>query len=187
MKPKKQLIKMSDHIKYEIWMLRLCAYLLLEEMGLTTSFTTTPEVYAFTEFTNEPTYSSGSPFSPPSINEYDIVRRNALIESYAVHLRALLDFFFLDEPVRKKTDILAVDYFEDPNEWIENRPEMSQEQLKEIKDRVSKEVAHITINRIDKPPSERVWPVIEFKEIVLNAKSIFDSYVDRSLLSDRWS
>jgi len=178
---------MSDHVWYEIWMLRLCAYLILEKSGLISSSTTTPEVYAFTNYTNEPTYSSGSPFSPPSMNEYDIVRSNALLESYAVHLRALLDFFFLNEPVWKKTDILAVHYFEDPDEWIKNRPDMSVSQLQEIKDRVSKEVAHITINRIDKSPSEKVWPVIKYKEIVLKAKSMFDEYVDQSLLSDKWS
>ena len=187
MKPKNQLIKMSDHIEYEIWMLRLCVYLLVEKMGLTTSATTYPEVYALTHFTDEPVYSSGSPFSPPSSDEYEIALRNALIESYAVHLRSLLDFFFLDKPNRKKTDVIAADYFEDPNEWIENRPEMSQGQLQGIKDRVSKEVAHITINRIDKSPSDKIWPVIKYKEIVLEAKSAFDLCVDRSLLSDKWS
>lgn len=78
----------------------------------------------------------------------DLIVENALLESFGVHSRNLIDFLWLDEPM-KHTDAIASDYVDD---W--KAPAMS-ERLSKVKGRVGKEMVHLSYNRLDVPEDEK--------------------------------
>jgi hypothetical protein len=51
---------------------------------------------------------------------------NALVESFAIHLRNMLDFLWPDKPKRKSDWVIAADFFPSPSDWEKLRPEISQ-------------------------------------------------------------
>lgn len=71
---------------------------------------------------------------------------NATIESFAVHCRALISFFFdhLNANARD-TDVIAVDFFTVSNRWA--LPNGIGSFLRTAKDQASKQIAHITTDR----------------------------------------
>jgi hypothetical protein len=77
---------------------------------------------------------------------------NALIESFVIHLRNLIDF--LDLPAQG-TDVVAEDFFS-PGGWVANRPKISQT-LGDAKRRANKEISHLTTARMSGAPPERIW------------------------------
>jgi hypothetical protein len=192
MNNKIDLIKSSDHLYYEIWMLRLLANKLLnyyvgsefskKEISTSSvrqvySHTTSPEVYS---------YSTDSVFTPPSKLEKDLVIGNALLESYGIHLRSLIGFFYPDRKNAHKDDVFAEHYFSNSNSWEIIRPFRSEEELKKIIDRVSKQIAHLTYSRNDPTKIKEDWPILESKNIIFDVLKVFLEYVDKSLLSKRW-
>lgn len=80
--------------------------------------------------------------------------KNALVESFAVHLRNLLDFLYLENP--RPDDVIAEDFFDTPEIWVTNRPAKSQI-LKAAHTRAHKEVSHLTYNRLSLTPENKVW------------------------------
>jgi hypothetical protein len=65
---------------------------------------------------------------------------SALLESFAIHLRNLIGFFYGS---RYLTDVIAANFFDDPRAWS---PTMSRT-LREARKRVNKEVGHLTQGR----------------------------------------
>jgi hypothetical protein len=82
----------------------------------------------------------------------DVVVYNALLESFTIHGRALLDFLYNDNPY--KDDIIASDFF-DPGYWLLKRPAKSP-LLKTFHNDVHKRVAHLSYHRLSVKPDE-VW------------------------------
>jgi len=76
-----------------------------------------------------------------------------LIESFAVHLRNVIDFLYIDRP--KHSDVVAADFF-DPNVWQGLRPARSST-LDDARVRANKEIAHLTSGRITGSPPEKDW------------------------------
>jgi hypothetical protein len=87
--------------------------------------------------------------------EYD-----ALIESFAIHLRNLLEFFFLPE----KSDYIRAKHFvQNPADW----PTMKLTgEFKKLHDRASNEVNHLTVRRIDGNPPEKEWGTDEIVNLI---------------------
>ncbi len=82
--------------------------------------------------------------------------KNAVIESLAIHIRTVLKFFFDDSP--RKTDVVAEDFCDDGKEWLRLTENLrSQVDMAGTLKRVSKEVAHLTYNRLDVSPQEKDW------------------------------
>lgn len=83
------------------------------------------------------------------------------IESFAIHARNLLLFFF--EPRKGEfDDIIASDYFDIPTMWTP--PQISgkdDEWRKSIQNRANKRAAHLTYTRVDKSLPEIQWQVEE--------------------------
>jgi len=52
------------------------------------------------------------------------VINNALLESFTIHARNLLDFLYAGKP--QKDDVIAKDFLEDPSEWHNARPPKSE-------------------------------------------------------------
>ncbi len=81
----------------------------------------------------------------------DIVA-NALLESYAIHARAVTDFFY-PPPTYKKTDVVAKDYVSD---WPVKYPSMSKT-LSDARERTNTEIAHLTKHRKSVVDEAKCW------------------------------
>lgn len=104
--------------------------------------------------------------------------KNALIESAGVHIRCLNHFFFGKS--NRDNDILAEDFFNDPQIWYNARQKYySKGQITRINNRVSREIVHLTSLRIS----------IKHREWIDDWKSAYTDYNDLlkqflSLVSD---
>ncbi|HMD15317.1 MAG TPA: hypothetical protein VKH18_01520 [Terriglobales bacterium] len=76
---------------------------------------------------------------------------SALLESFAVHLRNLIEFFFF---AKKGAYVRAQDFFEDPTDWP--LPQLTPD-LKRILQRANNEVSHLTESRISGNPPSKGW------------------------------
>jgi hypothetical protein len=76
----------------------------------------------------------------------------ALLESFATHLRNLIEFLF--EPI-KRDYVRARHFFEDPSQWKHTRSA----EWENLYNRASNEVSHLTTGRIDGNPQMKVWEV----------------------------
>ena len=77
---------------------------------------------------------------------------NGLIESFVIHFRNVMDFFYLERP--HPTDVVASDFFARGG-W---QPTISAS-LKAAGVRADKEIAHLTTSRISGTPSGKGWDV----------------------------
>lgn len=112
-------------------------------------------------------------------HEDDLVVENALLESLGVHSRNLIDFLWLDKPM-KDTDAIASDYVDD---W--KAPAMS-ERLSEIKGRVGKEMVHLSYNRLDVPEDEKGWQVLGIGPEIIGAFGKFATEVPADSVPGGW-
>jgi len=78
----------------------------------------------------------------------------ALIESFATHLRNVIEFLFFEE---KGDYVRAKHFFDDPAAWS---PKLTAD-LTNLHSRTSNEVNHLTVRRIDGNPPEKTWPTSE--------------------------
>lgn len=119
----------------------------------------------------------------PNLITKDPVTNNAYVESFAIHVRALIDFLyshvFVDkdgEPrVRRDTDIFAIDYDPDWGKCVTTCPSWAVEAKKQA----DKTIAHLTTERrgVNQPGSgvNRVWRIREIAiEICRELQSFFD-------------
>jgi hypothetical protein len=83
---------------------------------------------------------------------------NALVESFAIHLRNMLDFLWPDKLTRKSDLVIAADFFPSPSDWEKLRPEISQ-QLLDSRVRAAKEIARLTYTRPTVDPEQKDWDV----------------------------
>jgi hypothetical protein len=91
---------------------------------------------------------------------------NVFIESFTLHARALLAFFYSDKP--REDDVVAEDYVTD---WGSKRP-VESPSLHTVHTRVGKEVAHLTYARLWVAQEAKRWRFLELaKELggVVNA------------------
>ena len=100
---------------------------------------------------------------------------NALIESFAIHVRNLIDFFWSDKP--KNDHVIAEDFFEDKNDWFTKRPQLSS-LLKNSRIRSHKEIAHLSYDRLRVQKSEKNWQVNEIVKDIEKAFKIFSKNKD---------
>jgi hypothetical protein len=96
---------------------------------------------------------------------------NALLESFAIHVRALLDFLYNDGPL--KDDIVASDYF-DSGYWFLKRPNKPSLLEKVHKNIINKLVAHLTYFRLN-VGREEAW---EYGKIANEIAVVFARFRD---------
>lgn len=108
---------------------------------------------------------------------------NALLESFVIHVRAILDFFYNENP--KFDDVIAEDYFSSPDEWRNIRPALS-ELLRQTKRRAGKEVAHLTYARLDVTPETKPWPFVQIANEISVVIKVFLENVQKTNLGKRW-
>lgn len=112
-------------------------------------------------------------------HKVDPVVENTLLESLGVHSRNLIDFLWLDQPM-KDTDAIAFDYVDD---W--KAPPMS-ERLSTVKSRVGKEMVHLSYNRLDVPEDEKGWQVLGIGPEVIGAFVRFATDVPGDYVPEGW-
>jgi len=89
--------------------------------------------------------------------------RSALLESFLIHLRNLIDFFYTQPSDALTDDLVAGDFFDPPSTWD---PGMMPKSLKDARGRANKEVSHITQKRKERADPTKPWPVADlFNEI----------------------
>jgi hypothetical protein len=79
--------------------------------------------------------------------------RNADIESFATHVRVLVQFLYPHKP--KPSDIVAAAYFDRESDWSAIRPKRPQTLLK-ANERVPVEIGHLGFGRVRRKNKE--WP-----------------------------
>lgn len=110
-------------------------------------------------------------------NETDLHFLNmALIESFIIHLRNIIDFFYIHP---KDDDIIAEFYY--PN-WENNRPKKS-ELLRNSKIRANKELAHLTTLRKNGIPKEKSWDIKRLRKEINGLFNEFFEGADSDLIS----
>jgi hypothetical protein len=95
---------------------------------------------------------------------------SALVESFGVHLRNLIDFFYRPG---QKDDVTAQDFLEQPTSWKPVEPSS----LTAAHVRANKELHHLTQARISGSPPQKAWDTrglrdeieVVAKEFALNA------------------
>lgn len=107
----------------------------------------------------------------------------ALLESFVIHVRVLMDFLYNDKP--QIDDVIAEDYFPSPDDWLKVRPKLT-EMLKLSKKRAGKEVADLTYARLDVTPETKPWPFVQIANEISSVIKIFLRYVPKSKLGKQW-
>jgi hypothetical protein len=173
----KELRRRSSILDYEVVMLRSIQSLL--ENGIFS-----PGIPTLETFTSSPITTIHIPTIPGTkpLFEKDVVITNSIIEAFGIHLRALLDFFYLPHDIRHKEDIRAEDYFTNPDDWRKRRPKINQKQLLSIKNRISKEIAHMTSRR-NPMKSRKKWETSKYMRRIDKLVEIFISSCPNSVLS----
>lgn len=108
---------------------------------------------------------------------------NALLESFVIHVRVLLDFLYAERP--RSDDVIAEDFLPCPDEWSSIRPPKT-ELLETIRRRVGKEAAHLTYARLDVTPETKGWEFLAIAEDISRAFNQFMQVVPKELLGSRW-
>ena len=108
---------------------------------------------------------------------------NAALESFTLHLRTLLDFFYSSRP--KNDDVIAEDFFPDPSDWITRRPDKT-ELLEDVHRRVGKEVAHLTYVRLELGPDDKEWPFLRLANDLRIPLFHFLKMAPRHNLGPKW-
>ena len=114
----------------------------------------------------------------------ELSAQNALLESFTIHARALLAFLYPPDNPRK-SDVLAEDFFDDPEEWNRLRPPKAAV-LDQVNTRVGREIAHLTYNRQEGTPEAKKWPIPEIARAIHSVVRLFLQTVPRDRLGGRW-
>jgi len=108
---------------------------------------------------------------------------NALIESFGIHVRNLIDFLYVENP--RSDNVCASDFFPCKEDWFKLRPQLTP-LLEKAKKRANKELSHLTYTRINVTPEEKKW---DFIKVYQDMSCVFDFFienVDKGLLNSDW-
>jgi len=101
----------------------------------------------------------------------DQAMRNATLESFTIHLRAVLDFLYAETP--RPDDVIAEDFMPAGTAWSSARPPIT-ESLKLAKQRTGKEIVHLTYARLDVTPEAKPW---SFADLTKEIDTVFRAFI----------
>jgi hypothetical protein len=105
------------------------------------------------------------------------VSHNALVESFALHTRNLIEFLYPTDTVDPDT-IIAADFLAD---WKEDMPEW----LRIVKKRTNKLLAHLTYDRVSNSTGSNRWDVRKIGNHLNAALGEFFRRVPRDRIGDK--
>lgn len=92
---------------------------------------------------------------------------SAFLESFAVHLRNLTDFFYDQKPF--PDDVVAADFYDDPIKWsVCISPTLATAQI-----RANKEISHLTLQRKAGMDPDKPWPVFDLYQEIRTVARVF--------------
>lgn len=105
--------------------------------------------------------------------DLDAVDQNALIESFAVHVRCLRDFLWKDQRMRAQ-DALASDFCA-PNIWRIARGDLppALAEIEGERNRIGREIVHLTYHRLDIDSESKAWRMGEILQAILECLARF--------------
>ncbi|MFC1596682.1 hypothetical protein ACFL5Q_01935 [Planctomycetota bacterium] len=96
---------------------------------------------------------------------------SALIESFAVHVRNLIEFLLYGATDKYAR---AVDFFDDPRDWTGNR--QRPQVLNTAQKMANEQIAHLTYGRVHVAPEGREWhvgPIVEaLRDVFLDLRRV---------------
>ena len=105
---------------------------------------------------------------------------NALVESYLIHTRLLIDFLYNDKSFYDD-DIFAIHFYSTPTEWKEGIGNKS-EYLNNLKKQIDKRVAHLTnIRNVNKK-----WDYKRIRDEIIPVFDKFIKSISQNYLSPKW-
>jgi hypothetical protein len=114
-----------------------------------------------------------------SVEDVRITTRNALLESFCIHVRNWMDFFYPGKQVRAD-DVVAADFFAEgclPDGF----PQPSQV-LEDAERRAHKQVSHLTTGRLPSGDKGKEWPFLRICADLMVVIKAFEHAADRSRL-----
>jgi hypothetical protein len=108
---------------------------------------------------------------------------NAFLESFTIHARVLLQFFYSKSP--KPDDVVAEDFFLDASTWLAMRGEMPST-LAAVNNRVGKEIAHLTYARQEVIPEAKGWEVPAIWSSLSGLVRLFVQHAPKEHLGPSW-
>ena len=106
----------------------------------------------------------------------DSNRRNALLESFAIHTRSLMYFLFTSDVDREvHDDMVAEQFVADPAKWDAARGGVSSV-FHVVDFRAGKEVAHLTYERLSVGPISKAWDTVAIATELLRLMTLFDAH-----------
>ena len=115
------------------------------------------------------------------------VLSNALLESFAIHAKVLLDFLYNDN--LDQGELSALDYVPNSEHWIHARPRKTallRRVEADVRHRAAKEIGRLTYDRRLGAPEKTPWPFMRIAKEVNDAVDIFLALVPERLLGPRW-
>ena len=167
----------GEHVWYEVWMF-------FEIVTTLTRVSASAPSYISSTASGPTTVAAplGVPNSiappPGSVPRPSTVMSNAQIESFMVHLRNLIEFLFTRKP--GDTDVAAVDFCA-PGAW---NPAITQS-LIDARQRVNKELAHLTTDRISGSSLKKQWDFARLAQELRSHLRDFVAQADPAKLSPR--
>ena len=95
------------------------------------------------------------------------VIHNALLESFLMHARILIEFLYKNQPY--KDTVRASQYFTSDSPWKSIRPQKT-DLLKETEEDAHKYLAHLTYTRLQR---KRKWPYIKIANDIKSVLQVF--------------
>jgi hypothetical protein len=179
-----ELRRASNRVFYEYWMLDELADALIQDLPVVKKKTPDDFISSFN--------STGVTKVAYINRASNIVTNNARIEAFGVHVRALLDFFYgLEELERKKRkpqkdDVFAEEFFDKPEDWRKTRPSIPVDFV-EIREKVNKQIAHITVEGLQMDPKTKQWLFGYLKDIIRPMYEKFQEQALKERLGERWN
>jgi len=100
---------------------------------------------------------------------------NVFIESFVLHTRNLINFFFGGE---NGDDVIASQFVSPPEQWRNSRGKMPKI-LSDVKFRAGKHLAHLTWTRTQIQAKEREWEITEIARAMEEVIDAFEKEVSR--------
>ena len=108
---------------------------------------------------------------------------NALVESFAIHLRNLVEFLWSDKP--KNDQVIAEDYFALPDDWRSVRGAIP-EALRAARIRAAKEVTHLTYARLLVTEARKGWSFVALSREIMKTFRLYLRNVPTETLGESW-
>lgn len=111
---------------------------------------------------------------------------NAVVETFCIHARALVDFLYTRVSGAKDYEVVAGNYFRPSDRW-DNIVGKKPPWLGRIYGAISNEIAHITTRRHPFLQAKTQWPYRKIVPHVMNKLALFVEHVERAkIAADVW-